>query len=192
MGRLKGFDPDTALRQALELFWRQGYEATSMQDVVDHLGIGRASAYATFGSKRELYLKALERYVAEQNDRWLRALMRGGRALPVVRQLIRTCAEETLGDPEHRGCLVTNGAAECLPGDEALERQVRADWDGLETLLRGALLTAQDQGDLAADRDAAALARFLVVFVQGIRITGKCPDRARMDEAVEQALTLLD
>ena len=62
MARTKEFDPDAALQSALELFWRQGYEATSMADLVGHHGIGRASIYATFGNKHELYLKALDRY----------------------------------------------------------------------------------------------------------------------------------
>ncbi|MEV6605767.1 helix-turn-helix domain-containing protein [Kutzneria sp. NPDC051319] len=61
MARTKEFDPDVALRATLELFWRQGHEATSMRDLVDHLGIGRASIYATFGSKNELHLRALTR-----------------------------------------------------------------------------------------------------------------------------------
>ncbi|MFE5588533.1 helix-turn-helix domain-containing protein, partial [Kitasatospora sp. NPDC056531] len=59
MARTKEFDPDAALQAALELFWRRGYEATSMADLVEGLGIARASIYATFGSKRELYLRAL-------------------------------------------------------------------------------------------------------------------------------------
>ncbi len=62
MARTKEFDPDVALRKVLDLFWRRGYEATSMADLVEHLGVARASIYATFGGKRELYLKALDRY----------------------------------------------------------------------------------------------------------------------------------
>ncbi len=64
MARTKEFDPDAALQSALELFWRRGYEATSMADLVEALGIGRASIYATFGNKHDLYLKALERYAS--------------------------------------------------------------------------------------------------------------------------------
>ena len=67
MARHKEFDPDVALDRALELFWERGYEATSMADLVDHLGIGRASLYATFGSKHELYLKALDRYLLKED-----------------------------------------------------------------------------------------------------------------------------
>ncbi|MCE7002789.1 TetR/AcrR family transcriptional regulator [Kibdelosporangium philippinense] len=62
MPRTKEFDPDAVLRSALNLFWRKGYEATSIQDLVDHLGIGRASMYATFGTKHDLYLRALDLY----------------------------------------------------------------------------------------------------------------------------------
>ena len=62
VARTKEFDPEAALRAALELFWERGYEATSMADLVGHMGVARASIYATFGGKRALYLKALDRY----------------------------------------------------------------------------------------------------------------------------------
>lgn len=85
MARTKEFDPDAALRAALELFWRRGYEATSMSDLVEHLGVGRASIYATFGNKRELYLKALARYEQGLLPDLLADLSRPGPALPGVR-----------------------------------------------------------------------------------------------------------
>lgn len=89
MARTKEFDPDAALQSALELFWRRGYEATSMADLVEHLGIGRASIYATFGNKHELYLKALDRYGESRDPALLDALSKPGPALPAVRAVVR-------------------------------------------------------------------------------------------------------
>ncbi len=85
MARSKEFDPDVVLGRALELFWQRGYEATSMADLVEHLGIGRASIYATFGSKHDLYLKALERYVRTRDPDLVESLSQPGPALPAVR-----------------------------------------------------------------------------------------------------------
>lgn len=193
MARTKEFDPDAALRAALELFWRRGYEATSMSDLVTHLGIGRASLYATFGSKRELYLKALEQYERERFPHLLEDLSRPGPVLPGVRALVRRSAAEATEEALRlRGCFVTNTAAELAPHDATVARRVERSWDQLETVLHTALVRARAQGELPADRDPLALARTLLVLLQGLRVVGKASaDPARVRDAAEQVLALL-
>ncbi|MFE1023368.1 TetR/AcrR family transcriptional regulator [Streptomyces sp. NPDC058818] len=194
MARTKEFDPDAALRAALELFWRRGYEATSMSDLVEHLGIGRASIYATFGNKHELYLKALERYEQGLLPELLEELARPGPALPGVRSLVRRYAVEAAAEElRERGCFVTNTAAELAPHDPVAARRVERNWDQLETVLHSTLARARAQGELPADRDPLTLARMLLVLLQGLRVVGKAsPDPARVRDAAEQALALLD
>ncbi|MEW2066485.1 TetR/AcrR family transcriptional regulator [Streptomyces sp. NPDC007346] len=194
MARTKEFDPDAALQSALELFWRRGYEATSVTDLVEHLGIGRASIYATFGNKHELYLKAMDRYSEGCDPLLLAELSQPGPALPAVRAVVRRFASESTS-PESRsqGCLITNTAAELAPHDPAAARRVESSWEHLETLLQSALVRARAQGELPEDRDPRALARMLLVLLQGVRITGKASgDAARVRDATEQALTLLE
>ncbi|MGW0550149.1 TetR/AcrR family transcriptional regulator [Streptomyces altiplanensis] len=194
MARTKEFDPDAALQAALELFWRRGYEATSMADLVEHLGIGRASIYATFGNKHELYLKALDRYAASHNPRLLGELSQPGPALPAVRALLRRFASESAsGEKRLTGCFITNTAAELAPHDDSAARRVEVNWEHLETLLHSALVRARAQGELPEDRDPRALARMLLVLMQGLRVVGKASsDPARVRDAAEQALALLD
>ncbi|GAA2725537.1 MULTISPECIES: TetR/AcrR family transcriptional regulator [Streptomyces] len=192
MARTKEFDPDAALQSALELFWQRGYEATSMADLVQHLGIARASLYATFGSKHALYLKALERYGEQQNPRLTEELSQPGPALPAVRALVRRFTAEAACDSGRRGCFVTNTAAELGPHDPAAARLVEASWDAMEGLLTSALTRARTQGELAQDSDPAALARMLLVFLQGLRVTGKTGSRpGLLHDAAEQILALL-
>ncbi|WP_458088984.1 TetR/AcrR family transcriptional regulator [Streptomyces malaysiensis] len=194
MARTKEFDPEAALQSALELFWQRGYEATSMAHLVDHLGIGRASIYATFGSKHELYLKAMDRYAETHDPDLLAELSQPGPALPAVRAVVRRFAAEA-ASPEKRlaGCLVTNTAAELAPHDPAAARRVELSWDRMETPLHSALIRAQAQGELPEDRDPRALARMLFVLLQGLRVVGKASDDpARVRDAAEQALALLD
>ncbi|QES41490.1 TetR family transcriptional regulator [Streptomyces venezuelae] len=194
MARTKEFDPDAALQSALELFWRRGYEATSMADLVEALGIGRASIYATFGNKHELYLKALERYATHQNPRLLDELSQPGPALPAVRALLRRFGTEaSTGEGRLNGCFITNTAAELGPHDESAARRVERSWEHLETLLHSALVRARAQGELPEGRDPLTLARMLLVVMQGLRVVGKASkDPARVRDAVEQALALLD
>lgn len=193
MARTKEFDPDAALQSALELFWRRGYEATSMADLVEHLGVARASIYATFGSKHDLYVKALARYGELYDPRLIEELSRPGPALPAVRAVVRRYAEEAVGPAGKRGCFVVNTAVELAAHDTESARRVQASWDLLETLLASALTRARLQGELPARSDPRALARLLFVLLQGIRVVGKgCDDPARIRGAAEQALSLLD
>lgn len=194
MARTKEFDPDAALQAALELFWRRGYEATSMSDLVGHLGVARASIYATFGNKHELYLKALDRYQRARDPRLLRELSQPGPALPAVRTVVRRFATEAATDEQRlSGCFVTNTAAELAPHDAAAARRVEHSWDHIETLLHATLVRAQAQGELPEDRDPRALARMLLVLMQGLRVVGKASaDPTRVQDAAEQALALLD
>ncbi|GAB2843114.1 TetR/AcrR family transcriptional regulator [Streptomyces deserti] len=194
MARTKEFDPDAALQAALELFWQRGYEATSMADLVEHLGIGRASLYATFGSKHELYLKALDRYQQARLPEVLRELSQPGPALPAVRAVVRRFAAEAAAETSRlNGCFVTNTAAELAPHDPSAARYVERNWDQLETMLHSALVRACAQGELSAGRDPLTLARMLLVLLQGLRVVGKASsDPARVRDAAEQALALLD
>nr|WP_203686203.1 TetR/AcrR family transcriptional regulator [Streptomyces sp. SID14515] len=182
------------MQSALELFWQRGYEATSMADLVEHLDIGRASIYATFGNKHELYLKALDRYNENRDPSLLGELSQPGPALPAVRALVRRFAAEAESDDRRaQGCFVTNTAAELGPHDPAAARRVEASWGHIETLLHSALVRAQSQGELPTDRDPRALARMLLVLMQGLRVVGKASnDPGRVRDAAEQALTLLD
>jgi TetR/AcrR family transcriptional repressor of nem operon len=192
MARTKEFDPDVALQAALELFWERGYESTSIADLVERLGIGRASLYATFGDKHELYMKALQRYLDTRDPSPVEVLSQPGPALPGVRRLVELYAEESSSEDGKQGCMVTNAAAELLPRDAEVCRFVDRSWEALEAALTSALIRARAQGELAADRDPRALARFLVVLLQGLRVTGKgSSDPARIRDAAAQALSML-
>ncbi|MFF5263256.1 TetR/AcrR family transcriptional regulator [Actinomadura viridis] len=186
MARTKEFDPDQVLQRALELFWERGCENTSMADLVEHLGIARASLYATFGSKRELYLKALARYREATDTALVEALSQPGPVLPAVRDLIERYAR----DP--RGCLVVNTAVELASRDDQAARCVEASWTHLEATLTSALTRARAQGELPADKDPRTLARFLLVIFQGMRVIARTPSpEDRLRDAVTQAQALL-
>ena len=189
MGRAKEFDPDTALDAAMDVFWRKGYEATSMEDLVDHLGIGRASIYATFGNKHELYLKALQRY--REGDPVVQRLSQPGSAVVAIRALLHDRVEDILADPDRKGCFAVNTAVECLPGDEQLTHQVGSAWNTAEIAFTSALYRAQAQGELAADKNPRELGRFLVTVLEGLYALAKVPDPQRLRDAARVALSIL-
>lgn len=165
-----------------------------MADLVEHLGIGRASIYATFGNKRELYLRALDRYLETRDPRLVEELSAPGPALPAVRAVVRRFAAEATAEGERlTGCFVTNSAAELGPHDPAVARRVELSWEQVETLLYAALTRARAQGELPEGRDPRTLSRMLLVLLQGVRVVGKAStDPARVRDAAEEALRLLD
>ncbi|MFJ2261599.1 TetR/AcrR family transcriptional regulator [Streptomyces sp. NPDC087844] len=192
MARPKEFDPEVALRHALALFWRRGYEATSLTDLVEHLGVGRPSIYATFGSKHQLYLRALDVYAQERVALDLELLSRPGPVLPVVRGWMQRYADEVEADGERLGCFAVNAAAELMPGDGEVARIVEGAWGATEAALTASLLRARAQGELAEDREPRALARCLMTLLHGIRVSGKRRhDRTHLGDVLSQAFLLL-
>lgn len=193
MARTKEFDPDLVLQRAMDLFWERGYEATSMADLVDHLGIGRASLYGTFGSKHDLYLAAMRRYLRGSEANFVTALAQPGPALPAVRAFVESWVSEALADPHRRGCLVVNAAVELSPRDPEVARQVEVSWSVLETALVSSLVRAQAQGELADAKDPHQIANFLLVMMQGVRVVARAaPEAERLRAAARLALAALE
>src|SRR5690606_4278135 len=171
VARSKEFDPDVVLPKAHHLFRERGHAAPSMAALVAHLRIGRGSLYATFAGKHELYMKALHRYIEQNDPSPVELLSQPGPALPAVRKLVELYLEQSLTDP--RGCMVVNAAGEMLPGDRTVARFVENNWAAVETALITAMHRARAQGELPPDRDPRMLARFVFVFLQGLKVVAK-------------------
>ena len=193
MARTKEFDPERALDDAMALFWQRGFEGTSMADLVQGLGVARASLYATFGDKHALYLKALDRYVERRDPAVVERLSGAGSPLAAVRAFLESYASEIAADDQHRGCMVVNTAVERVPVDAEAALRVRSSWQTLEVALTAALSRARAEGELGAGADPRALARFLVVVLQGMRVVGKAdPGGPLVSAALAQALASLE
>jgi TetR/AcrR family transcriptional regulator, transcriptional repressor for nem operon len=168
MARPKEFDPERALLKAMELFWRLGYENTSVEALMREMGIARQSLYDTFGDKRALYLKALAFY----RDRTNSAMQRMLESTPSVKagfaKLLYGLAHETREQHE-RGCLLLSANLQRDPRDTVVNNLLRDNQARVEVVFQSALRRAQKQGELSAKEDAAALARYFVVTIQGMR-----------------------
>ena len=177
----------------MQLFWCRGFEATSIQDLVDATGVGRGSLYAAFGSKEGVYLAALDRYIEQLAAPMLAALSSGRSIRTVVRDVLLQLVDEAVHDADRRGCLMVNAATERMAHDTAVARRVRDTVSAMEDALTTALGAAQDAGQVTSERSARDLARFLVLTVQGLRVMGVVePDRRALRASVEVALRCLD
>lgn len=193
-GRPRAFDAEQALSRARDLFWSRGYAATSVQDLVDELGVQRGSLYAAFGDKHDLYLKAVALYDKENREH-LQARIRDGPVLPALRRLLLDPSALTgaADRPEgRRGCLVGNTTAELVPGDDAARALVAAAYDGFTDIVSDALSRAQAAGEVATSATPEAQARMLLLLFQGSALVSRAqPDRERLAAAVDAALDTL-
>lgn len=192
MARTREFDTDTVVRRAMELFWRRGYEATSIQDLVEVTGLGRGSLYAAFGSKDGLYEAALRRYVEMSSAKMTARLDRDVPIREVIRDLLLALVDEAARDADRRGCLVTNTAIERLPHDALSGRIVTDALGGVRESIAIALTRGREHGELPPDADVPRLADFYITAIQGLRVMAKAgPDPRRLAGVVETALDVL-
>lgn len=191
MARPKEFDETVVLRKAMDLFWEQGYGATSMDDLTEHLEIGRASLYSTYGAKHDLFMRALDTYIQDRVTSLTEALSQPGPVIPVIRNVLNMFSRRAC-DLNRPGCMLTNSATELATRDPQVARQVQQTWARLESTIASALVRARAQGELGEDHDPYALASFLLVFIQGLLVVGKGdPEPQRLRIATEQALRVL-
>ena len=192
MGRTKQFNQQAVLDDAMHLFWERGFHSTSMQDLVDHLGVNRQSIYDTFGGKHELFEAALERYREMQALPMRRALEEDGPLGDVLRHWFRDMIAEML-KKNGKGCLLVNTATELAEQDDVIFGVCSANARQLEATFSGLLVRAQQAGDIPADRAVIPLARFLMSTINGLAVTAKATrDPEVLNDVVEVALSALD
>jgi AcrR family transcriptional regulator len=169
MGRPRAFDRDKALDRALHVFWARGYEGTSIADLTEAMGINPPSLYAAFGNKEALFRQALDRYEARRDEIMAEAFA-ARTAREAMTRLLEGTADRLSDKHKPRGCLMVQGALcggeEC----ETVKRDLAARRAGGEVLIRERLKRAKREGDLPADADPVALARFVSTVLQGMSV----------------------
>jgi len=191
-GRPKQFDPDTALDHAMEFFWRVGYEAARLPDLLTAMGISRQSLYDTFGNKRELYIRSLEHYRATQLSAGLALLDSGGSPLENVRNLV-AFFEELAADSRCRGCFVANALVEMGARDAEITKLLQEILEQLRVAVATTLRQAQQRGELTDNKSADHLSRALTNAMVGMAVTGKLEiGREELNQIYAGTLSMLD
>jgi TetR/AcrR family transcriptional regulator, transcriptional repressor for nem operon len=190
VARTKEFEPLAALDAATELFWRKGYEAASMRELLDVMGIGRGSFYDTFGDKHTLFLSALDRF-QEARTSWVEEVLLGD-GLGGIEAVFRRSLDGLFQFQPRRGCLLANSAVELAPHDPDVAARIsdyiRRTGDAFED----ALVRARDRGEIPSESDPRALARFLVNTLHGLRVLARAgADRETLEDTVRVALGAL-
>lgn len=193
MPRPKSFDRDAALDKAMEAFWQNGYEGTSVGDLLAAMGINRGSLYDTFGDKHALFEAAIDRYATTMVRSITAPLEQPGASKAAIVACLEGFVDRILTDADRKGCFMVNAAVELGARDPALRDRLRAAFERIEDAYYCALVRAADKGEISRDRDLRALARYLSCCVQGLRVVSKVnADPNVLRDIVRETLAILD
>lgn len=177
VGRPRAFDAEAVLDDALDLFWRNGYEGTSVSDIAEATGVNKPSLYAAFGDKEALYLQALARYGDQMRERTATILDGEPDARTAVETFLLTVIDTPPGEPSHRpsGCMIVAGTAMCDSATvpDAIKQAVCAALRSSAAALTARLTRARSERQLPASTDVAALASYFSTVLAGLSVQAR-------------------
>jgi TetR/AcrR family transcriptional regulator, transcriptional repressor for nem operon len=193
VARPKAFDRETALAQAMQVFWRVGYEATSMQQLVDGMGISRQSLYDTFGDKHHLYIEALEHYRRSVVKTFLEPLQSSKPLHKRLELMFEQLVEESVTDKHRKGCLIVNATLERANHDDAVLGLIEDNFNTSVVRFESLFRFARDRGELKSKQSPQALAVFLVHSISGFRVLAKSTtNRVHLRSVAKTVLMVLE
>ncbi|WP_138495404.1 TetR/AcrR family transcriptional regulator [Paenibacillus pinistramenti] len=171
MARSKEFEENAVLDKAMKLFWEQGYEKTSMNDLVEHMGIHRRSLYDTFTDKHTLFLRAIDRFAERMSSRLAAGVKEAATAEEAMKFLFRSMIFGEEDAPP--GCMLVNSAAELAVRDEEVDAKAREGFADTERLIKEIILWGQESGEFSRELEAGDLAQYLHNSLVGIRVMAR-------------------
>jgi TetR/AcrR family transcriptional repressor of nem operon len=192
MARPREFDEGAVLDAAVLCFWNRGYQATSIEDLVEKTGITAASLYNAFGNKRALYGKALDHYVeGSVADRIRRCEALAPR--DAIGAFFEEILKRSLGDRERKGCMLVNAALDVAPHDPGFLKIVTEVLAEIEAFFLACVKAGQADGTITRSLPAGTLSRHLLGVLMGIRVLARVrPERTLLEGVVAPSLALLD
>jgi TetR/AcrR family transcriptional regulator, transcriptional repressor for nem operon len=171
--------PEQKLDRTMDLFWKRGYNDTSVEELVSHTGLHRAAVYGGFGSKQGLFEASLRRYRETVMAAFLAPLARPDAALIHLEQFFRGLHHAATESENRLGCLVVSTAVEVSPHNRSVARIVSGYLDEVRALLRAACVNAQARGEIVPDADVDEIADFLLGAVLGLWTLARSPAPAK-------------
>lgn len=192
MPRVKLFDENEVLTKAMNLFWKQGYSATSVQDLVTHLGVNRASLYHTFGDKEQLFKKSFELYRKQSIDKARQLFDRQPNVKEGFAELFANSIHEAVLDKDRKGCFAVNTTTELVPNDESCLEVLSSNRRDFERLFYEYLKKGKKNGQLKESKDLQSLASFLFITYNGLLVVSKTnTNKKELTDSVNVALSLI-
>lgn len=188
----KNFDVEQALNRAMEAFWARGYEATSIQDLVNATGVNRASLYATYGDKREIFFASLKKYDSSIRKKMLLELSNGDSPREAIEAVFDKFISQSSNANANWGCLITNTALELAAHDTEIAQFVNEAQDDIARFFEEMIERGKITGQIDAHADSGQLARLiLAIFLGLLAMLRSRPDANYLNEVKASALSLL-
>lgn len=193
IGRPRNFDSEQALQAAMQVFWSNGYEATSLTDLIEAMEISKSSFYQTFESKHQLFQKCLDYYqggfVADMTATLKQA--KTGRAF--IENIFKAMPDKAKSSCDRRGCLIQNCVSELAQRDPVIAKVIAKSIKKITTVLLSAVKRAQEEGDISKDKKSLPLARYLLSSINGLTTMIKAgASPTEIKEVTQVVLTALD
>lgn len=193
MARPKAFEIDDALASAMNVFWTQGYNASSLSDLTKAMGLSKSSFYETFGSKHDLFLKTIDHYVQTITSQIAGAAHIEAPARKVIRALFDRAVQRMLDPQSQRGCYLNNCAVEVSIRDNEAGERVLDGLGVMENAFQALVMRGQQDGTIGSKHDPEAMARFLVTALNGILVMGKAQvSPENLKDVVDVTMSALD
>jgi len=168
IGRPRQFNADKAITQATQQFWRGGYTATSLQDLLDCMSLSKSSLYQSFGNKETLFISCIDNYQAIFNKELSELLKSSSSGLKFIEQLLESVIQE-VNNSERKGCLLVNTANELGAKNPIITVAIERGFNAVRITIKKALEKAILEGDLPQNADLDDLSAYLVVGISGLR-----------------------
>jgi TetR/AcrR family transcriptional repressor of nem operon len=193
MPRVKLFDREEVLARAMELFWKKGFYSTSIQDLVDHLGVNRASLYDTFGGKDELFEQAFRLY-QESNRRNMVNFLNSQKSVKKgLLNLFRNSILQSAGDPDLKGCFVVNTTTEMVPADQKMKELLTSNRIEFEKIFHDYLQKGVSSGEISKEKDLKAIASLVFTLYNGLKVVSKVNSNPNsLLKMIKAGLSVLD
>lgn len=193
MPRVKLFDEAEVLEKAMILFWKKGYYATSIQDLVNHLKINRASLYDTFGGKKKLFDKAFAHYRTISTQSLAQFLESHSNVKKGFKALFTSAIQQCQLDRDKKGCFVVNTTIELIPNEKKSFTIVSEHRKQIEKIFYDYLLLGKKNGQLSKEKNLKAIATLFFTFYNGLKVVTKVEFKSKQFLAsVDSLLTVLD
>jgi len=192
MARPREFDEEDVIAAAGGIFWARGFEGASTRDLSAATGLTPSSLYAAFGSKRGLFVKALDRYLDQTLRDRIARIETAYSGLKAIEAFFDEVVERSVADRQHRGCMMVNAIVDAASQDVDLKRYVANETVQIEAFFHRCIVAGQAAAEISATQAARGLARHLLAVLMGMRILARVrPDRGVLTEIARSTLSLL-
>jgi TetR/AcrR family transcriptional repressor of nem operon len=193
MARPREFDEDTVLDAAMQRFWHNGYEATSMRDLAEQTGMTTPSLYNAFGDKKTIYRLVLDRYVRLALETCSAIFESGHPPLIALKLYFNATIDEALADQDLKGCFVVNTALEVASHDQEFRDVVTKVFTAITEYVRSCVEAGQLDGSILTAQPAIDVARLALSTILGMRVLARTvPDRELLTGVIRPFFTSLN